>query len=109
MIYERVIANITPCDFCTYRLFINEMASEGLFTFMMGNIGPNISSCITGSIGLISTKIVGLMNLSDESVSPPTAILPLSRKDRSRLVNVQTVQVIELSVQLTLTLSALFI
>jgi hypothetical protein len=97
------------CDSCTYRLFINTMASEGPSTFIIGNIGPNISSCITGSVGLTSTKIVGLMNLSDGSVSPPTAILPLFRKDTSRLVNVQIVQEIEMSVQFKLTLSALSI
>jgi hypothetical protein len=81
------------------------MASEGLSTFIMGSIGPNISSCIIGSVGLTSTKIVGLMNLSDESVSPPTAILPLFRKDKSRLVNVQIVHVIEISVQQSCMLS----
>lgn len=65
----------------TYRLVIKEMASEALSTFIIGSMGPNISSCITGSVGLTSVKIVGAMNLSDGSVSPPTAILPLFRRD----------------------------
>jgi hypothetical protein len=30
------------------------------------------------------------MNLSDVSISPPTATVPLLRKDTSRLVNVQS-------------------
>jgi len=57
------------------------MASEALSTFIIGSMGPNISSCITGSVGLTSVKIVGAMNLSDGSVSPPTATLPLLRRD----------------------------
>jgi len=65
----------------TYWLVIKEMASEALSTFIIGSIGPNISSCITGSVGLTSVKIVGAMNLSDGSVSPPTATLPLFRRD----------------------------
>jgi len=65
----------------TYLLVIKEMASEALSTFIIGSMGPNISSCIIGSVGLTSVKIVGAMNLSDGSVSPPTANLPLFRKD----------------------------
>ena len=65
----------------TYWLVIKEMASEALSTFIIGSMGPNISSCITGSVGLTSVKIVGAMNLSDGSLSPPTATLPLFRRD----------------------------
>jgi len=68
------------------------MASEGLSTLIIGSIGPNISSCMIGSVGLMSIKIVGPMNLSDGSVSPPTAIFPLFRKDTSRLEDVQEIQ-----------------
>lgn len=65
----------------TYWLVIKAMASEALSTFIMGSMGPNISSCMTGSVGLTSVRIVGAMNLSDGSVSPPTATLPLFRRD----------------------------
>jgi hypothetical protein len=75
------VTEATSCGSLTYRLVIKEIASEGLSTLIMGSMGPNISSCITGSVGLTSVKIVGAMNLSDRSVSPPTAILPLFRKD----------------------------
>jgi hypothetical protein len=71
----------TSCSSSTYWLVIKEMASEALSTFTIGSMGPNISSCITESVGLTSVKMVGAMNLSDGSVSPPTAILPLFRKD----------------------------
>jgi hypothetical protein len=64
----------------TYWLVIKEMASEALSTFIIGSMGPNISSCIIGSVGLTSVKIVGAMNLSDGSLLPPTATLPLSRR-----------------------------
>lgn len=52
---------------------------------MIGNIGPNISSCITGSVGLISTRIVGDIYFSLESQSPPIAILPLFKYLMRRL------------------------
>jgi hypothetical protein len=71
----------TSCSSSTYWLVIKDIASEALSTFIIGSMGPNISSCITGSVGLTSVKIVGAMNLSDGSVAPPTATLPLLRKD----------------------------
>jgi hypothetical protein len=71
----------TSCRSSTYWLVIKDIASEALSTFTIGSMGPNISSCITGSVGLTSIKIVGAMNLSYGSVSPPTATLPLFRKD----------------------------
>jgi hypothetical protein len=64
---------------------MNLMASNAFSTVTIGRIGPNISSCITGSVGFTSTKIVGAMNLSVGSVSPPTAIFPLLKNDTSRL------------------------
>ena len=77
----KMIFKATTYRSSTYWLVIKEMASEALSTFIIGSMGPNISSCITGSVGLTSVKIVGAMNLSDGSVSPPTAILPLFRRD----------------------------
>jgi len=68
-----------------YRLLMNFIASNALSTVTIGSIGPNISSCITGSVDFTSTKIVGAMNLSEGSVSPPTAIFPLFKNDTSRL------------------------
>ena len=64
---------------------MNFIASNALSTVTIGSIGPNISSCITGSVDFTSTKIVGAMNLSEGSVSPPTAIFPLFKNDTSRL------------------------
>jgi hypothetical protein len=68
-----------------YRLLMNLIASNALSTVTIGRMGPNISSCITGSVGLTSIKIVGAMNLSDGSVSPPTAIFPLFKNATNRL------------------------
>lgn len=68
-----------------YRLLMNLMASNAFSTLTMGRIGPNISSCITGSVGFTSTKIVGATNLSEGSVSPPTATFPLFNSATSRL------------------------
>jgi len=56
------------------------IASYALLTFIIGNIGPNISSCMMGSVGLTSTSIVGEINLSAGFTSPPIAILLLSFK-----------------------------
>ena len=64
---------------------MNLMASNAFSTLTIGSIGPNISSCITGSVVLTSTKIVGDTNLSEGSVSPPTAIFPLFKNDTTRL------------------------
>lgn len=64
---------------------MNLIASKAFSTVTIGRIGPNISSFITGSVGFTSTKIVGAMNLSEGSVSPPTAIFPLFKNDTSRL------------------------
>jgi hypothetical protein len=64
---------------------MNLIASNALSTVTIGRIGPNISSCITGSVGLTSIKMVGAMNLSEASVSPPTAIFPLFKNATSRL------------------------
>ena len=61
------------------------MASKALSTLMMGRTGPKISSCITGSVGLTSTKIVGSINLSFASAFPPTATVPLLIRLRRRL------------------------
>ena len=43
------------------------MASKALSMFTIGKIGPKISSFMTGSLGLTSTRIVGSMNFSAES------------------------------------------
>lgn len=69
----------------TYSEFMNLMASKAFPTFMIGRTGPKISSCITGSVGLTSTRIVGSMNFSSESVLPPTATFPLFKKPATRL------------------------
>lgn len=59
---------------------MNSIASYALSIFIIGNIGPNISSCIIGSVGLTSTSTVGEIYLSVGFVSPPMAILPLPLK-----------------------------
>jgi hypothetical protein len=69
---------------------MNLMASNALSTLTIGRIGPNTSSCITGSVGFTSTKIVGAINLSEGSVSPPTAILPLFKNATNRLKKKKT-------------------
>ena len=56
--------------------------------FINGNIGPNISSCITGSVGLTSMSIVGEIYLSRASQSPPIATLPLFKYFTRRLLKV---------------------
>ena len=50
-----------------------------------GNIGPNISSCIIGSVGLTFTSIVGSMYFSLVSVLPPIATSPFVKKVAKRL------------------------
>lgn len=61
------------------------MASYALLILTMGKMGPNISSCITGSEGLTSTRIVGSMYFSEGSVLPPTATVPFDKNFDRRL------------------------
>ena len=61
------------------------MASYALLMFTMGKIGPNISSCMTGSVDLTSIRIVGSMYLSEESVLPPIATVPFDKNFDKRL------------------------
>lgn len=64
---------------------MNFIASYALFTFTIGNIGPKISSFMTGSVGLTLIRIVGAMYFSAASVCPPIATSPFERKDTKRL------------------------
>lgn len=59
---------------------MNSIASYALLTFIIGNIGPNISFFITGSVDLTSTSIVGEINFSVGFTSPPITILPFPFK-----------------------------
>jgi len=56
------------------------IASYALLIFIIGNNGPNISSCMMESVGLILTNTVGEINFSAGFTSPPMAILLLSFK-----------------------------
>jgi hypothetical protein len=86
---------------------MNLIASNAFATVTIGRIGPNTSSCITGSVGFTSTKIVGSMNLSEGSVSPPTAILPLLKNDTSRL-RTRKVLLLDRSVSMVQVIKKLF-
>ena len=68
-----------------YRLLMKSTASFASSISITGRMGPKISSCITGSVGLTSTKIVGSIHKSSTSVLPPTATLPLFNKPCKRL------------------------
>ena len=50
---------------------MNSIASEAELTLMIGRIGPKISSCITGSSGDTSDKMVKSMCNDDLSDVPP--------------------------------------
>lgn len=69
----------------TYIELMNFMASKALSMFMIGRTGPKISSFMTASVGFTSTRIVGSMYLSLESVLPPTATFPSFKKLVMRL------------------------
>jgi len=64
----------------TYPPLMNLIASYALLIFIMGNIGPNISSCMMGSVGFTSISTVGEIYFSAGFTSPPTAIVPLPFK-----------------------------
>lgn len=61
------------------------IASKAFSIGTIGKIGPKISSCITGSVGKTSIRMVGSINFSLASVFPPTASLPEFRKPDKRL------------------------
>lgn len=65
---------------------MNLIASKALSTFKIGRMGPKISSCMTGSVGFTSVKMVGAINRSSEFVSPPIAMLPDFKKETNRLI-----------------------
>lgn len=50
-----------------YLLLMKLMASYAFSTFTMGKMGPKISSCMIGSVGFTSTRIVGEMYLQDST------------------------------------------
>lgn len=64
---------------------MNFMASKAFETLMIGMTGPKISSFITSSVEVISTRTVGSMKRSSALVLPPTAILPFFRNFMMRL------------------------
>lgn len=83
---ENICQSCTRFDCsATYSVLMNLMASKAFPTVMTGRMGPKISSCITRSVGLTSTRIVGSMNFSSESVFPPTATVPFFKKFATRL------------------------
>lgn len=61
------------------------IASNAFSIGIIGKIGPKISSCITGSVGKTSIRMVGSINFSFASVFPPIASLPELRKPDKRL------------------------
>ena len=69
-----------------HRLLMKSTASLTSVISIIGRMGPNISSCMTGSVGLTSIKMVGSIHKSSASVFPPTATLPLFNKACKRLI-----------------------